>query len=190
MANERTRARIASRIKERAAYCIEHELNDPRTHFITITEVEVSSDLTSASLRYSVLGTPAQRRQVEQMMTKAAGFIQRQVGRVLQTRTVPRLTFYYDDSLERAAAMDAAIQAALNKDRKVNPSAHAEIEIKDVVVHDDLLDGDSIDSDSLDESDDSLDDEDDEFDDLEDDFDDTFDLDDDTDDDFEFDDKD
>lgn len=189
MANERTRARIASRIKERAAYCIEHELNDPRTHFITITEVEVSSDLTSANLRYSVLGTPAQRRQVEQMMTKAAGFIQRQVGRVLQTRTVPRLTFHYDDSLERAAAMDAAIQAALNKDRKVNPGAHAEIDIKDVALPDE---DELIDSDSLDESDDSEDDdEDDEFDDLEDDFDDTFDLDDDTDDDdFKFDDKD
>lgn len=127
MANERTRARIAARIKERAAYCIKFELSDPRAHFITITEVEVASDLTSAKLKYSVLGTPSEQRQVQHMLKKAAGFIQRQVGRVLQTRTTPRLTFIYDDTQEKVSAMDAAIRAALDGDRKVNPSAHEEL---------------------------------------------------------------
>lgn len=126
MASDRTRARIAARIKERAAHCIEFELSDPRAHFITITEVEVSSDLTSAKVKYSVLGTPAEQRQVGHMLKKAGGFIQRQVGRVLETRTVPRLSFYLDDSLERAAALDAAIREALDRDREVNPNAHTE----------------------------------------------------------------
>lgn len=128
MANDRTRARIAARIKERAAYCIAHELSDPRAHFITITEVEVAGDLSAAKIHYSVLGTPSERSQVEHMLNKAAGFIQRQVGRVLQTRTVPRLSFYYDDRMEIAANIDSAIQAALAKDRQVNPGAHADDE--------------------------------------------------------------
>lgn len=123
MANERTRARIAARIKERAAYCIEHELSDPRAHFITLTNVEVAPDLTSAKIQYSVLGTPAERSQVAHMLERATGFIQRQVGRVLQTRTIPRLRFYYDDSLEIQADMEAKIQAALQRDREINPHA-------------------------------------------------------------------
>ena len=124
MANDRTRARIAKRIHERAAYCLEHELNDPRAHFITVTNVEISSDLSVAKVKYSVLGSKSERSQVQHMLEQAGGFIQRQVGRVLQTRTIPKLRFYYDDTLELQANMDAAIQAALAKDRQVNPDAH------------------------------------------------------------------
>lgn len=124
MASERTRARIAARIKERAAYSIKFELSDPRAHFITITDVQVSGDLSAAKISYSVLGTDAEKNQVKHMLKKAAGFIQRQVGRVLQTRTVPRLTFVFDDKEEVASAMDTAIREALERDRKVNPSAH------------------------------------------------------------------
>ena len=127
MASERTRARIAARIKERAAYCIKFELSDPRAHFITVTEVEVAGDLTSAKILYSVLGTESEKSQVEHMLQKAGGFIQRQVGRVLQTRTVPRLRFIYDDKQEVASAMDIAIREALERDRKVNPNAHEDL---------------------------------------------------------------
>jgi ribosome-binding factor A len=119
MASERTRARIAARINARGAYCIEFELSDPRAGFITITEVEVASDLTSAKVKYSVLGTPSEQRQVQHMLQRAAGFVQRQVSRVLQTRTVPRLSFIYDDSLEVNAAMDATIHQALERDRLI-----------------------------------------------------------------------
>ena len=124
MASERTQARIASRIKERAAYCLKFELSDPRAGFITVTEVEVAPDLKAARIHYSVLGTPSEKSQTEHMLKKAAGFIQRQVGRVLETRTVPHLTFVYDDRLERASDLDAVIRAALEHDRKVNPNAH------------------------------------------------------------------
>lgn len=140
MANERTRARIAARIKERAAYCIKFELSDPRAGFITITEVEVAGDLSAARIHYSVLGTASEKNQTEHMLKKAAGFIQRQVGRVLQTRTVPRLSFIYDDRLERAADMDATIRAALDHDRKINPAAHQDLPDADVETQTDARD--------------------------------------------------
>ncbi|MDF1799654.1 MAG: 30S ribosome-binding factor RbfA [Planctomycetota bacterium] len=119
MASERTRARIAARIKERTAHCIEFELADPRAHFITVTNVEVAADLSAAKVFYSVLGSPSEQSQVRHMFEKAAGFVQRQVARVLQTRVTPRLSFIYDDSLERAAELDAVIQAALNRDASI-----------------------------------------------------------------------
>ena len=119
MASERTRARIAARIKERVAHCVEFELSDPRAHFITITEVEVSPDLSSAKVSYSVLGTESEKSQVQHMFQSAAGFVQRQVAKVLQTRVAPRLSFLYDDSLERAAELDDAIQEALRRDAEI-----------------------------------------------------------------------
>ena len=128
MASERTRARIAARIKERVAHCVEFELSDPRAHFITITDVEVSADLSAAKISYSVLGTESEKSQVQHMFQSAAGFVQRQVGKVLQTRITPRLSFLYDDSLERAAELDDAISRALRRDEQIREEGHAEEE--------------------------------------------------------------
>jgi ribosome-binding factor A len=129
LANSRTLARIAARIKERAAHAIEFELSDPRSSFITITEVKVSSDLSIATILYSVLGSDGDKSKVKHMLADAGGFIQRKVGRVLTMRRVPKLRFIYDDSIEKNASMDALIRDAIEGDRGINPGAHDEINL-------------------------------------------------------------
>lgn len=121
MANERTKARLCARIQERAAYCLQFELNDPRSTFITITRVEISDDLSIATLHWSVLGDAAERTKATHMLEHANGFIQRQVGSVLAMRRTPRLRWMYDDSLQQAADLDALIRKAREHDREVNP---------------------------------------------------------------------
>ena len=119
MANPRTIARLESRIRERAAYCIEFELSDPRSALVTITRVELSNDLSSGKIFYSVLGTESEKSKVAHMFESAAGYIQRKVARVLELRRTPHLTWVYDDSIERAAQIDSAIQDALERDREI-----------------------------------------------------------------------
>ena len=127
MTNPRSKARIEARIHERAAYCVGFELNDPRSAFITITRVEITDDLLLATIFYSVLGTRGDRTKAGHMLTSATGFIKRQVGRVLHTRRIPELRWIYDDSVERSAEVQQKIQEALEKDRAINPAAHAEL---------------------------------------------------------------
>jgi ribosome-binding factor A len=129
MANARARARIEARIQERVAYCVEFELADPRSAFITITRVEVSQDLSSAKIFYSVLGTEGERSRVAHMLESASGFVRQKLGRVLETRRTPRLVWIFDDSIERLAEMDAKIAAALRHDREINPKAHSGAEL-------------------------------------------------------------
>jgi ribosome-binding factor A len=119
MANPRTIARMESRIRERAAYCLQFELNDPRAGLVTITRVELAKDLSTGKIHYSTLGDQVDRNKCRAMLDSAAGFIQRQVARVLETRTVPHLSFHFDESLERAANMDRLINEALKKDDEV-----------------------------------------------------------------------
>lgn len=110
---------MESRIRERAAYCLQFELNDPRSGLVTITRVELAQDLSSGKIFYSTLGDQADRNKCKAMLASAAGFIQRQVARVLETRTVPHLSFHFDESLERASNMDRLINEALKKDGEV-----------------------------------------------------------------------
>jgi ribosome-binding factor A len=127
MANPKTLARLAARIQERAAYCLQHEIKDPRAGFVTVTRVEVSEDLSHARIFYSVLGSEGDRSKVDHMLQSASGFIQRQVIRVLQMRRAPRLTWRYDDSIENQAHIDQAIRDAIARDRAIHPGAHAEV---------------------------------------------------------------
>ncbi|MBL8860036.1 MAG: 30S ribosome-binding factor RbfA [Planctomycetes bacterium] len=123
MANPRTIARLEARIKERAAYCLQFEVNDPRAGFITITQVALSSDLSSGKIHYSVLGDEADRSKAAHMLKGAAGFIQRQVARVLEMKRVPHLSWVYDDSIEKAADLDLLIREARARDKAINPLA-------------------------------------------------------------------
>lgn len=130
MTNPRTLARLEARILERAAHCIEFEVNDPRIGMITLTRVELSDDLSYAKVFYSTMGGPSRKRLAQAALDSARGFIQRQVARVLETRKVPHLTFHFDERIELAAEMDQKIRAALAHDKEVRPEAHADLEIQ------------------------------------------------------------
>lgn len=127
MVNPRTIARLEARIHERAAYCLQFEVSDPRASFITITRVKLSPDITSGRIYYSVLGSPGDKANAERMLKSAAGFIQRQVSRVLSVRRMPHLSWQYDDSLENAASLDALIREARLRDAELNPEIAAEL---------------------------------------------------------------
>jgi len=128
MANPRTIARLQERIRERASHCLLFELNDPRASFITITRVELAHDFSYAKIFYSVLGGEADKSKAEHMLKSAAGFIQRQVARVLDTRRVPHMHWVFDGSTEQAADMDRLIHEARARDRAINPALGLENE--------------------------------------------------------------
>jgi ribosome-binding factor A len=120
MANPRTIARLEAQIHRRAAYCLQFEVADPRASFITIVRVELSSDLLNGKIFYSLLGEESERAKVEHMLDGAAGFIQRQIARVLETRTVPHLRWVYDDSIAEASRMDQLIKEARTRDQEIS----------------------------------------------------------------------
>lgn len=126
MAHPRTIARLEARIQQRAAHCLEFEISDPRAEFITITKVELATDLSSGKIFYSLLGTESDRNKVARMLEDAGGYIQRKVASVLRVRRMPRLNWHYDDSVEYAAEMDEKIAAALKRDRKIQEAGAAE----------------------------------------------------------------
>ena len=118
MANPRTVARVAARIRQRIAHCIQFEINDPRSSDITITEVQLSADLRNATVLYSLI-SEKHRSKTEHMLEGATGFIRKQLGRVLQTRVIPELRWKFDDSLAKASAMESLIKQAVQRDDEI-----------------------------------------------------------------------
>jgi ribosome-binding factor A len=82
------------------------ELRDPRIGFATVTGVDVTPDLSVATVRVSVMGSEAERTQALEGLESAAGFLRSRVGRALTARVVPELRFELDRGLEHAARIN------------------------------------------------------------------------------------
>ena len=95
-------SRLAARIRERVANVVLFELQDPRIEpgRVTITRVRLSRDLSRCTAYFSVYGSESDRSKIQHALNDAAGHVQRELGKVLRTRTVPHLGFEYDEAIE------------------------------------------------------------------------------------------
>ncbi len=123
--NERRIQRIQELIKERVAEVIDRDLADPQLGMITVTRVTVDRELQHCVVYWSVLGDDKDRRRNEQVLTRAAGYVQREVAKVLHTRTAPRVRFEFDADLEGALRLERVLEE-LRAEREAKGSATAE----------------------------------------------------------------
>ena len=78
-------------------------LKDPRVQgMITITAVDTASDLRTAKVYVSVYDK-SRSKEVLKGLKSAAGYLRRELGRALQLRYTPELTFTPDDSIAEGA---------------------------------------------------------------------------------------
>jgi ribosome-binding factor A len=92
--------RLAEEIREEVARMIASELKDPRLGFVTVTRVELTSDLCYARVHVGVLGSEQERDKSLAALKSAAGFVRREIGRRLRVRHSPEIDFRYDKGLD------------------------------------------------------------------------------------------
>ena len=106
MANTRRTKRIADLITREIAAIVQRDGKDPRIGIVTFTGAEVSSDLSSAKIYYTVLGDDEQREKTKIGLNRATGFLRREIAHRLDTKTTPQLRFVYDQSMDRAMRIE------------------------------------------------------------------------------------
>ncbi len=120
--------RVAEAIREVVSSAILFEVSDPRVHGITVLRSEVSSDLHTATVFVSIMGTDSEQSLAMKGLQSASGFLQAKVAARLQTRTTPHLTFKRDVGIKRSIEMSKIIDDALAADRESRPDAVVEPE--------------------------------------------------------------
>ena len=110
--------RVAELIRRELAMLIPRELDDPHAHQITLTGAEVSRDLSSARIYFSLLSGAAEAKQTAKSLNRAAGFLRHALMGRITLRTIPALRFYFDESVERGARIDSLIEQALAEDKQ------------------------------------------------------------------------
>lgn len=112
--------KIASRLKFLISHIILRDLKDPRIGLITVLDVKPTEDLKEAKIYVSVFGTAADRSKAQQALEQSRGFIQRELGKNLETRNTPVLRFVFSDiddrdSLDKLSRIEALIQESKAK---------------------------------------------------------------------------
>ena len=110
--------RVAELIKRELAMLIPRELDDPHAHEITITGAEVSRDMSSARIYFSLLSGSVEAKQATKSLNRAAGLLRHALMERVSLRTVPALRFYFDESVERGARIDSLIEQAIAEERR------------------------------------------------------------------------
>ena len=94
------------------------EVKDPRIGAVTLTAVEVSPDLSHATVYFLPFGMGKDPAPVAEGLGKAAGYLRTMVGKQLTLRHTPQLHFKLDTTLEKGMALNALIKEAVADDRR------------------------------------------------------------------------
>jgi ribosome-binding factor A len=78
------------------------QLSDPRLQGLTITEVTIDRELQYADVYVNALGDESREDAVIAALTKATGYLRRELASRLRLRTVPILHFHWDPTLAHA----------------------------------------------------------------------------------------
>ena len=95
------------------------EVRDPRGGMVTVSAVEVTRDLSHATVRVVPHGEPAEREAAVEGLQRAAGFLRGFVAKALTTRITPELHFVLDRGFEHALEIDRLL-AGLKREEEAS----------------------------------------------------------------------
>ena len=109
--------RLGNLIREKiGALIVEGKIKDPRVNpFLSVSHVRVSRDLSWAEVYVSTFKTETNLAKGILGLQSAAGFIQSQLAREMQTRQTPRLRFHEDPGIREGFDMIKKIEDLANK---------------------------------------------------------------------------
>ncbi len=103
--------KVAQLMRREVADILEHRLRDPRIGVtVTVTDVEVTQDLSFARIWVTFAGDEGGRGLVMRGLEHATGFVRRELGQRLELREVPAIRFEFDASLDRGARVDELLR--------------------------------------------------------------------------------
>jgi ribosome-binding factor A len=104
--------RIAELIGRQLAVLVQREIRDPRLGMVTISHVKVTRDLAFATVYVTVMDGSDKDKSLA-ALNHAAGYLRRLLADSIKIRTLPALTFVYDEALYRGMRVASIIEKNL-----------------------------------------------------------------------------
>ena len=111
--------RVAEEIKKELSDIIRNHMQDPRVKgLVSVTHVEVSRDISTATAYVSCLGDTEEQNNTVKAIRQAAGFIRAELANRLKLRFIPELSYKADLSIQTGARINALINQQMLEQEK------------------------------------------------------------------------
>lgn len=97
---------MQDRIREILSELLMFEVTDPALQGLTVTEVTLDREIEHAQVYVNALGDEDRRGEIMAGLQRANGYLRREVGSRVRLRRVPVLHFHWDETLDRAEAVE------------------------------------------------------------------------------------
>jgi ribosome-binding factor A len=111
--------RVSEQVQRELAQMISLEVRDPRVKGVTITSVEVTSDLSHAKARYVHPNGFAGQKDADAGFKSVNGFLRHGIAERLSIFKAPQLHFEYDKTFEEGTRLSALIDSVRADDARV-----------------------------------------------------------------------
>ena len=124
---ERTQ-RVSHFLHEELARLLQTTVRDPRVQQVNLTGVEVSRDLSHARVFFTLMSDvpEAERSEISGVLSKVSGFLRSELAKSSSMRTVPRISFRFDESVGRGRDMESLLREVRRADAKFHAESDAE----------------------------------------------------------------
>jgi len=117
---------LAELIREEVSQIVGYELDDPRVASVTVTDVRVVENLRDARVFVTAEGTEEERVAALKALQKAAPYVRRQLGMLLNLKYTPEIHFVRDTVEESATRVEALLsEIAQDNSQQLSPEGTA-----------------------------------------------------------------
>ncbi len=110
--------RLSSAMREELTVLLRNAVRDPAVTDVTLTDVKVTMDLGHAQIYYTTYEKDAAHRaELQAGLERAAGFLRREIGRLLHIRRSPELHFVLDSSIDYAEHIEGVLRQLKTEDK-------------------------------------------------------------------------
>ncbi|WP_052256605.1 30S ribosome-binding factor RbfA [Salinicoccus sp. YB14-2] len=105
--------RVAEEVKKVVSEALRTKVDDSDIGMVTVTEVEVTKELETATIYYTSLND--NKEQVAEGLDRAKGLIRSEVAKEIRLRKAPELEFKYDSSIEYGNKIESLLNEIKDK---------------------------------------------------------------------------
>ncbi len=111
--------RLESDIERALTRILREDAKDPDIGFLTITEVDLTKDLSYLTIYYTVIEDEKHSREVVQnALERSNKFLRTALAQKVHLRKMPELRFRYDDTLDRAIRISEGLKKVMDDDKE------------------------------------------------------------------------
>jgi ribosome-binding factor A len=105
--------RVGAEMQRELADLIRDEIKDPALGMVTLQEVRVVRDFSQAKVFFTAMAAQLSHKEIVTYLNEAAGHLRWLLGQRMVLRTVPKLIFVYDTSVEQGERLSNLIDQAV-----------------------------------------------------------------------------